>query len=174
MPRPSQKNRRHSAGFTFIEMLTVVFIMLVMVGVSVPVFRSSMNAVKVRSATRNVLATLTFAQEKAISSLYEHRVYFDADENAYWVERLERIDKNREKVFVPVTEAYGRKRFLPDYLRLEYVRGGGEAFGEFPFIACFPNGACGQATIRLDNTREDERITIETKGFLGKFEVERP
>jgi len=174
MTSPAHRARASAPGFTFIELVVVVAILVLMVGVIVPIYRSSMNAVKVRSATRDFLAALAFVQERAVTSLYEYRFCMDTKENTYWAERLENYDEAHEKVFEPVTESFGAKRALPDYLLIKDVRTKTDYKSKFPYIACYPNGGCDIAEVYLENTRDNEHIEVRTKGYLGKIEVKTP
>lgn len=174
MTSPVHKARIPVSGFTFLELVVVVAIMVLMVGVMVPIYRTSMNAVKVRGATRDFLAALAFVQEKAVTSLYEYRFCMDPKENTYWAERLEKYDADHEKVFEPVTDSFGVKRTMPDFLRIKDVRTKTDYKSKFPYIACYPNGGCDIAEVHLDNTRDNERMVVSTKGFLGKIEVKQP
>lgn len=174
MTAATHKARANAPGFTFIELVVVVAILVLMAGVIIPIYRTSMNAVKVRSATRDFLAALTFVQEKAVTSLYEYRFCMDPKENTYWAERLEAYDEDHEKVFKPVTDSLVTKRALPDFLIIKDVRTKTDYKSKFPYIGCYPNGGCDIAEVHLDNTRDDERVVVRTKGFLGKIEVKTP
>ena len=162
---------KRRGGFTYLELLVVVVILGLITGAMIPVFRGSFNGIKAKSATRNLIATLFFAQDRAVSSGIEHRLCLDPRTNSYWVERFNGYTKKQQKRFTPVQERYGEKHPLPDFLILTDVRAPASGKEKIPRIACYPNGSCDVVQLKLHNLREGARLTLSTTGFSGGIKV---
>ncbi len=161
-------------GFTLLEMMIVLMLFTVITVAIIPVYSTSMTSVRVRSARDDLVATLAFAMEKAVSQGREHRVYIDTRENVYWVMYLEGYDADHEKIFEDEEERYGEPRRLPEYFRAERVKGPKDRTLGTHYIACYPNGACTQAEVVLVNQRaRNQRVKIKTLGFMNKIVVEQ-
>jgi prepilin-type N-terminal cleavage/methylation domain-containing protein len=167
---------RHSGahGFTMMELIIVLVILGILTSAVVPMYARSLNSVHRNHAVRDLLATLKYAQERAISDMLEHRVYFDPEKNQYWIERfLKREKEDREnKEFEPLREAYGNRHELPESLKLDRPRTERDRENHTYYIPFYPNGACGYATIRLKPVKRGEHtIVIETEGAIGRMKV---
>ncbi|MBN2309716.1 MAG: type II secretion system protein [Candidatus Hydrogenedentes bacterium] len=158
-------------GFTLIELIVVMTILALMLGVVVPLYQGSLTWVRTDRATRDFVALMKFAQERAISHATEYRFYMDYDTGAYWLMRLAAI-QDGEKVFEDVPE-YGGRRLLPEGLSLRGSHARNDRDREAHFIAFYATGACDYATVKLSRG-PGETTTIDTKGRLGQLEVDEP
>lgn len=169
--------RNHNAsGFTLMELVIVLIILGILSAAVVPMYGRSMKLIHRNHAVRDLLATMKYAQERAISDMVEHRVYFDPKANQYWIERfVKRDEEDREhKEFEPLREAYGNRHDLPESLKLERPRTERDKEDRTYFIPFYPNGACGYATIRLKPVKRERgsrTIIIETEGAIGRMKV---
>lgn len=71
-----QKNRRSRAGFTVIELLTVVAIMMVITAIATPSFYYWLPNYRLKAGARQVAADLQLARMKAISQNAKFRLSF--------------------------------------------------------------------------------------------------
>ena len=69
----------HHAGFTLIEMLTVLAIIGIMLGIGIPAVTSLMKSGGLGAATRHVSSTLSQARQYAITQRVNTRVVFPYD-----------------------------------------------------------------------------------------------
>ena len=66
-------------GFSLIELIVVLTILSLMLGVVVPIYHGSLSRTRSAGATRDFLATMKYAQERAVTDATEHRLYLDDD-----------------------------------------------------------------------------------------------
>jgi hypothetical protein len=117
-----------------------------------------------------LVATLKYAQERAITDSEEYRVYLSPETNEYWLMRLAQR-KNNKKAFEPLEERQGERVTLPDRLRLDRVKARKDREMKLYFISFYPNGACDRAAVKLERT-DGHGITIEMKGSLSEMKVD--
>jgi prepilin-type N-terminal cleavage/methylation domain-containing protein len=98
-------------GFTFIEILVVVAIMGILMLVSYPNIKNSLEVRGLENQARGVLSTLQQAKFQAVKLKLRHRVNFD-NSLGYWVYFIE-----REVSFDTWVESPNfRRRSIPDKL----------------------------------------------------------
>lgn len=167
---------RERAGFTLMELVIVVVIVGMMLGAVVPLFGGSFRTLRANGAVKELLNALKFAQESAITSGVEHRVYFAPDDNVYWVLRKKAsIPTSASELlapmeFEPVADQLGTKQALPRGIRLAKVDAIEDDERDADYVAFYPDGGGSIAKIEVENEFGPE-TTIETRGRLGEFKV---
>ncbi|MBU1061775.1 MAG: prepilin-type N-terminal cleavage/methylation domain-containing protein [Candidatus Omnitrophica bacterium] len=94
------------AGFTLVEMLVVLAIIAMLLGISVPFTSQFGKGLRIKTASRAILASLRVAKSNAITYRKKYSVVFDVENSQYWIEDSE------GKVFE-------RKRDLPSSIKFE-------------------------------------------------------
>jgi prepilin-type N-terminal cleavage/methylation domain-containing protein len=79
LPRPAR------AGFTLIEILAVVLILVLIASVVLPRMSMAVRQVEIDSG-QQLAATIDFAREKAVAAGRPHRIVLDFEHGAYWIE----------------------------------------------------------------------------------------
>lgn len=178
---PAAQNRRKARcqaarpafGFSLLELIVVMTLLSILTAAVVPVYVSSMAAIKLRSAQNNFVAMLAHVQQTAVMEGREFRVYIDDDEMCYWTSAYVG-EEDDEKIFEDIQADYGRLKYLPEGLEFDRVKARKDRENNAKFIGCYPNGACDQVEIVLrDTRRRGNRYEIRTVGALGKIEVEK-
>lgn len=165
--------RASAAGFSLLELIVTLAIISVIAGMVAPMFGASIGSIQYRNARNDLIAVLQFTQELAVRDGREYRVYIDKRENAYWVEALAEKD-GPLKTFVPVTQSFGQRQVLPEYIDLTQIRARKDRGSKDVFVACYPNGASDEAEITVVDKRSRGRSSrIEVAGLLGKVSVTR-
>ncbi|HUV04719.1 MAG TPA: hypothetical protein VMX94_06390 [Armatimonadota bacterium] len=108
------------AGFTTIELMVVLIVMVVMSSVVVvsmgPVLRES----RLRSGCRMVVSALNYARSYAITNRTYTRVLFDNAKNAVSVHAYA-VEQTGEGLMRPVTTPSGRLRRLPRGIQIAHI-----------------------------------------------------
>ena len=156
-------------GFTLIELIVVMTIIALMTAAVVPMYQGSMTYIQRDRAIRDFAALMKYAQERAITDATEYRFYFREEQRDFWVMRLARMDGD-EKEFAFPDEGATEVRQLPETVKLDKPKARYDKDREAHYVAFYASGACDYAKIFLESD-DDTRITLETKGRLGQFEV---
>jgi general secretion pathway protein H len=176
---PNTGARQSGGGFTLMELIIVLTIIVIMSAAVVPVFGSSMAKLERDHAVRDFVATLRYAQERAVTDTREYRLALDPELNQYWLLRCAGIVE-RKKTFELIDERQGKAMFLPERLSMKNVKARKEREERYYYISFYPNGACDRAEVTLQHT--DERavtvkmerstVTITPKDSLIKLDGE--
>ncbi len=171
-PRRGARPDDGSVGFTLMELIIVMSIIAILSASVLPVFGGTMSRLQRDHAVRDLVATFRYAQERAVTDTREYRLVLDKENGEYWLMRFAEMD-GRKKIFKAVDERQGKSMFLPERLTMDKIKARKDRKEKYSFIAFYPNGACDEASVTLQN--EDGRsVTIETKGSLGQLEVKTP
>jgi len=119
---PSADCRRQSifAGFTTIELMVVLIVMVVMSSVVVVSMGPVLGESRLRSGCRMIASALNYARSYAITNRAYTRVLFDRAKKGVCVEAYV-ADRTGEGRMRPVTTPSGRFRRLPRGIEVAYV-----------------------------------------------------
>ena len=159
--------RRHAAGFTYVEMLVVLVLISVLVGAVVVSLRGRTQTFALRTAARDLVAALRFAQAEARLRRCPHRVMFSEDVNAYRVESA----AAELLAFTPARGEAGRMRSLPRGISVAGICANGEDVAPDSDALWFGPGGDGfSGRIELVNDR-GEAVWIEVIRETGQIHV---
>jgi prepilin-type N-terminal cleavage/methylation domain-containing protein len=79
-----QKNSQR--GFTFLELLTVLALMALLLGLVAPTFYRGWERERLRATLRDLSATLRLARSVAVTERARTRVFVDLEQGRYWLE----------------------------------------------------------------------------------------
>lgn len=161
--------RKDKGGFTLIEMIVVLVIVMLMTAAVLPMYQGSVTWARRDRVTRDIVARMKYAQERAIADITEYRFYLDHDEGTYWLMRCTGQEGGKP-VYAEVQDAGATRDRLPDTLVFEKPKAAMDKERKANYVAFYPGGACDYATIALKYDKS-KQIKIVTKGRLGQFEV---
>jgi general secretion pathway protein H len=129
-------NRAREAGFTLLELLIIVIVMALALSVAYPSLSRGTIALHLRATGRDVLNTLRYAREKAVTEQTGMKV---------------RVDREKQALFLTDDLDNGnRAYFLPDDVRIERIALDGSEIMNGPLVIRFlPNGSSEDAEILL-------------------------
>jgi prepilin-type N-terminal cleavage/methylation domain-containing protein len=181
--------RRHSDGFTFLELMVVVMLLALLGAMLLPGIPSTMPF-QIRSASRVVAADLQYASQRAIATGAAHRWVLDVDEQVFRVEQeLERplepaadvthaglVDLSPprpEREFAPIENQAGNWRYLDEgdvAFRSVWIgdRGYDRGVVEISFA---PDGGADPAEIQLGDSAGRE-VRIRVFAFTGEVRID--
>ncbi len=142
-----------SKGFTLLEIMLVLFIVILgfaAIGLNIS---SGNDATKLQSAARDMVSALRFAKGQALISHAETTVALDLNENTYTV-------SDRDKVYT-----------IPDTIALTVVTAQEELTGKgLASIRFFPDGSSSGGRIKLEMNSAIWQIDINW--LTGQIELE--
>ncbi|MCQ9208774.1 MAG: prepilin-type N-terminal cleavage/methylation domain-containing protein [Omnitrophica bacterium] len=102
----SQESGVTKKGFTLMEMLVVLAVIVLLIGVSIPFFASFTKGAKLKTAAKDVVAVLNTARIASITYRKNYSVNFDYSQtpHSYYI-----TDENNE--------IYGKKYHLPSSIK---------------------------------------------------------
>lgn len=161
----------HATGFTLIELIVVMTIIALLTAAVVPIYQGSLTRIQEDRATRDFVAYLKYAQERAITDGTEYRFYLQEESRQYWIMRLQSVEDG-EKVFTDPDEGPVEVKGLPEGVTFERPKARYDKDREAHFVSFYGSGACDYATITM-KTADGDDLELETKGRLGRFEVRK-
>ena len=162
-------------GFTLLELIVVMLILAAMTGAVIPVLRGTLIETRAGSGVSDLVATMKYAQSRAVTDVREYRVYFSEEENGYWL----MVEIGREEgatLFEDLDEREGEFRKLPHGLEYGRLKAAKDRELDAVFISFYPSGASDVASIEIIRTGGNYggRYTISTSGSLSQFDIEEP
>jgi len=133
---------RSSGGFTILEILLVLFLLVGLLGIVLPRISLEEN---LGSVGRRMVGTVRSLQTLSMLTQKTVRLYVDVDQGAYWPMIL---DGNQEKV--PIDATWARPLKLPDTVRFSdiQVSQGRKDSGRVDLFF-YPTGRIDSATMHL-------------------------
>lgn len=160
----SVKDRLYSTGcgFTLVEMLVVLAIIIMLLGLSLPFTTGFGKGLRLKTAATAILGTLRVARSNAITYREKYVVMFDIENSQYWIEDLS------GKIFE-------RKSGLPSSIKFK-VQGEGLSDPitfEGDRVVFYPTGAIeGTSGSIIITDKEGNSKTISIIGSTGKISID--
>jgi len=84
------RSNQSSAGYSLVELMAFMAVMVTMAAFIMPFTRGSINAMNLTSDARNVMSAVSLAKMRAAASFSQARVYVDLGARTYRVERWQK------------------------------------------------------------------------------------
>jgi len=167
-PRVTQMSATgNRAGFTLLELLVVLVIMMMMTGIVAVSLRPALEEARLRSGTRMVSASLRYARSYAISHHTRAATVVDLDSPGLLMQAREN-ELEGEEGWHEITTPAGRFRSLPAGIDIVYVSGTGAEQDRGEATVTFsPLGNGDSASLVLQDPGGRER-TIQVDGVTGR------
>ncbi len=143
--------KNSSSGFTLLELLFVVMLILILAAVNYPLFRNNLNSLQLSSFSKKLQALFIYLRDQAI---VERRIIYlviDTENKKYWL----KIDDKEQ-----VLETYK----VPERIGIETQQ---------KQIAFYPDGTIDKVVINLSSS-DNQRVKLTTKGVYGGVKLETP
>ncbi len=83
--RTCLNNGKHEAGFTLVELITILVILAVLASIAIPTFSVWLPNYRLRGAARDLYSSLQMAKLGAVKHNQQWAVVFDQGSNRYYV-----------------------------------------------------------------------------------------
>ena len=151
------------AGFTLIELALVALIILMLVGLSVPLFRGTFQDLTLNDSARSVSQLIKYAQEKAILDRVNYKMTFNLKKGQYQIFKLN--PSGDAPLYEKVSGRFGRLYTLPR--NLSFRARSDEPVKESIF---YPDGRCDEWAVDIIDVK-GMGYTIAIKGFGRSNEI---
>ena len=148
-------------GFTIAEMILVLMLIGMLSGSVVVSLQGRDAEYAIRTTSQDLADAIRFAVEKAKVMRVPHRLVFDENQQAYWIEQA---DAENEAGYRPVTGRMGRLRKMAKGTSVKEL----SIDETSPVFVFHPNDFAMQLIVIGEVT---ERIQIEVLPETGKVEV---
>jgi len=148
-------NRR---GYTLIELVLLTIIIVILVGISTPLFRRTFTDLEIKDASYNMARLIGFAQEKAVMEAIPYRLILDQEESSYYLTKSDQKDPEK---YIRLKEKFGKRFLMPRGITLK---------ADKKKITFYPDGHSDKALIRLIGKKG--ALKIDVKGTLGHVEID--
>lgn len=139
-------------GFTLIELTLVTLLVLVLAGLSTPLFKRTLSDLSAKNVSFSICKLMDYAQETAVLKRVNYKISFDFKAGKYQL--LELSSSVKPPKYVKVTGRFGKLFGLPQGLKLSGDKSG---------IIFYPDGRCDE--IKVNVLTSTGGYSIVAKGF---------
>lgn len=154
-------------GFTAIELLVVLAIMLIMSGIIIVSIGPSLKYAKMRTACSLVVSSLNYARSRAVASGITTRVVFDNGESIYTESHPSSTSSTNQ--IRTLTTSAGRKKTLPSGVKIVNVTKSSGSSNE-NWIEFYSLGQSEATVIELQDNNNTKRYVI-VDAFTGRCKI---
>jgi prepilin-type N-terminal cleavage/methylation domain-containing protein len=136
--RMQRANRfRRKNAFTLLEVMLVSAISLILITLSVPLFKKTYKDMEIASCAKGISQIIYFSRERAIFERRDYRVVIDEENSLYRILALDR----ESGLFRPLTDRWGRTFRVPEDIKIRTEAGridfspGGESVSTVIYIS---------------------------------------
>jgi Tfp pilus assembly protein FimT len=151
-------SRRRRLGFTLIELTLVALLVLVIAGLSTPLFKKTLSDLSARNTSYSICKLINYAQEMAVLERATYKIAFDFKKGKYQLLKL--ISSEKEPVYGKVTGRFGKLFGLTQGLTLSGTKNG---------VIFYSDGHCDE--IKVNVLTKMGGYSVTAKGFGNTVEI---
>lgn len=151
-------SRRQRSGLTLIELTLVTLLVLILIGLSTPIFKKTFSDLSARDASFSISKLINYAQEMAVLERKNYKIAFDFKNGKYQL--LEAVSSAKPPVYKKAAGRFGKPFGLPQGLGLSGDKNG--------FIF-YPDGHCDE--IRVNVSTKGGGYSVIVKRFGNTVEI---
>ena len=154
---------RKNKGFTFIELALVAIIILVLAGLTPPIFRKSVSSIRLKTAAQEMVQLMRYARARALAQRRRLRINFDFEPAAYW---LSAQDEKTPEEYKRITGRWGRTFRLPNNVSIDLEVDKGRP----GLIVFYPDATSDAARVKISD-QNGRGFQITTHRKIGYAEI---
>jgi len=147
----------HKKAFTLIEVTLVSVIILILITLSMPLFRRTYEDLKITSCAKDISQIIHFSRERAIFERRNYRIIIDTESNTYQI----LVHDEEGDGFKPLADRWGRMFHIPKDIEISTDK------KQIDFL---PGGVSDSAVICI--IRENRTYSIILDGSTGSIKVD--
>jgi len=153
---PGTKACSKRSGFTLIEVTLVSVIILILITLSMPLFRRTYEDLKITSCTKDISQIIHFSRQRAIFERRNYRFVIDSDNNSYQI----LVQDEESDKFIPLADRWGRVYNVAKDIEIRTDK---------KQIDFSPSGVSDSAIIYI--IRENKTYSIILDGSTGSIKI---
>jgi Tfp pilus assembly protein FimT len=150
---------KKKSGFTLIELVLVCVLLLVMINISIPLFRNTFYTIRIENSLRDVSQVVRYLHTRSVVEGIRYKMNFDYQNGIYWAE-LEEKSGYGSGAFRTMKERIGGKHKLSGGVSME---------GDETEIFFYPDGRIDDAEVLFKDT-SGLRYSLEISGSDVRIE----
>jgi hypothetical protein len=149
--------RIQDSGFTLIELTLTALLILIVTGLSAPLFKSTLSDLSARNTSFNICKLINYAQEMAVLEGVNYKIAFDFNKGSYRLLKLSSTVK--PPVYEKASGRFGRLLSMPRGLK---ISGGKNE------IVFYPGGHCDEISVNVLTGAGGYSITVRRFGNMAE------
>ena len=154
--------RRAQSGFSLIELMVVIVLMVILTAMILPEMRGTFEDAVLRATGRKLTSAMNLAHSRAITLQQTHRLVLDAKSARFIVERMAHEGEGGR--YVAVSDIPGGMGPLDKRITLEVQK---DDVANLRMISFYPNGTAEAAQIILRD-REGFAVALKVNGITAR------
>ncbi len=172
-PTPHHSHTPIRDGFTLVELLVAMVILVIVMAAAAPSFVQMQREASLRAGTRAIMATLNYARSTAASRAVQTRVYFDLEAKQFWMS-VQQIDEEGRPTadFIPERTSLGQRFTLARVVEMA-VQAEDMGNRDELYVTFYPDGHADALQVDLrDDAGRQKAIAVEP--VTGRVEMVEP
>lgn len=179
--RGAWKARRGAGrrGFTFLELMIVITILLILISVTAARMKSSSQRAALLGSAREIVAACNVARQSAISTQRDVWLKFDVNQDRWRIDLNVNPDEEDPHANYDTGARYNLEatHTLPPKISFvgvttQVMNPGDDSGEKYPLIVFHPDGTATEATVLLQSAR-GRKMTIQVSAATGRPEAYR-
>ena len=151
--------RIQNDGFTLIELTLVTLLVLILAGLSTPIFKKTLSDLSARNRSFSICKLMNYAQEMAVLERKNYKIAFDFKKGKYQLLEIA-ASAAKEPVYKRASGRFGKLFGLEQGLKLSGSRNG---------VIFYPDGHCDEVSVNVLTKSGGYSVTV--KGFGNMVEI---
>ena len=147
--------RLRQAGFTLIELMLVTFLLLALIGLSIPLFKRTFSGLSVKNESFNISKLVNYAQEMSVLGRKAYKITFYPEKGKYQLYEVDAAVK--PPAYKKIPGRFGKLFSLPQGVSLK---------ADKKDIFFYPDGHCDSLKLNLLAKGEGYSLTVKRFGNM--------
>ena len=149
---------RRRDGFTLVELTFVALLLLIITGISIPLFKKSFSDLSAKDVSFNISKLINYAQEMAVLERTNFKITFDFPGGKYQLLKIDAL--SQPPVYKKAQGRFGRLFGLPQGLDISADKNE---------IVFYPDGHCDELKLNVLARNSGYSVAVERFGNMVRI-----
>jgi len=155
--------KNSSAGFTLLELLFVIMLILILAAVNYPLFRNNLQGLQLSSFSKKLQVLFIYLRDQSIVERKAIYLVIDVENKKYWSEI---IGEDGQDVVL-------KRYIVPERIEIETKNNKIAFYPDGTIDGVDSKGETDKVVIKLSSS-DNQNVTLTTKGVYGGVKLEIP